>query len=60
MTTPKYPPISRKAHLSRGYCCKNGCLYCPYDAEGKVKAAYLKEYLRLKAIKGGPETRDVP
>jgi hypothetical protein len=26
-------------HLKRGYCCKNGCLHCPYGygKEGKEK-----------------------
>jgi Family of unknown function (DUF5522) len=22
-------------HLKRGYCCKNGCLHCPYDFKNK-------------------------
>ncbi|NBU20470.1 hypothetical protein EBS43_03485 [bacterium] len=22
-------------HLKRGYCCKNGCLHCPYQASSK-------------------------
>ncbi|MBF0289298.1 MAG: hypothetical protein HQM14_15880 [SAR324 cluster bacterium] len=26
-----FPPISREQHLSRGYCCQNGCRLCPWD-----------------------------
>ncbi|NBA89135.1 hypothetical protein GVN16_25380 [Emticicia sp. CRIBPO] len=22
--------FTRDFHLKRGYCCKNGCLHCPY------------------------------
>ena len=25
-----YIVLTRKFHLSRGYCCGNGCLHCPY------------------------------
>ena len=24
-------PLSREFLLNRGYCCKNGCLNCPYN-----------------------------
>lgn len=25
--------FTREFHLKRGYCCKNGCLHCPYGFE---------------------------
>lgn len=25
--------LTRSYHLKKGFCCGNGCLYCPYDYE---------------------------
>jgi 2-iminoacetate synthase ThiH len=25
-----YMVFTEKYHLNRGYCCKNGCRYCPW------------------------------
>ncbi|MBP9853726.1 MAG: hypothetical protein KBD53_02530 [Candidatus Omnitrophica bacterium] len=25
--------FTREYHLKRGYCCKNNCLHCPFNAE---------------------------
>lgn len=33
------------AHLSRGSCCNNGCLHCPYDK------SYQKPMLRNVVVK---------
>lgn len=24
-------------HVRRGFCCKNGCRHCPYEAKKKTK-----------------------
>jgi hypothetical protein len=29
-------------HLKRGYCCKNGCLNCPWKNENKTKKEFKK------------------
>lgn len=26
-----YLVFTESYHLSRGYCCGNGCMHCPYD-----------------------------
>lgn len=33
--------FTEKHHLKRGYCCKNGCLHCPWKYK-KRKAEGLK------------------
>jgi hypothetical protein len=25
-----HQPISKEAHLKRGFCCQMGCIYCPW------------------------------
>ncbi|SMO67621.1 DUF5522 domain-containing protein [Solitalea koreensis] len=33
--------FTREYHLKRGYCCKNGCLNCPWDyAKHSKESAY--------------------
>ena len=29
--------FTEKHHLKRGYCCKNGCLHCPWKYKKKDK-----------------------
>ncbi len=31
-----YRVFTKKYHLKRGYCCKNGCKHCPYDYDKKT------------------------
>jgi len=31
--------FTRQYHLKRGYCCKSGCLNCPWDYAKKQKEA---------------------
>ena len=38
--------FTKQYHLNRGYCCKSGCLHCPY---GYVKGA---EEQKIKAKVG--------
>lgn len=28
-----YVVLTEKYHLSKGFCCGNGCKHCPYDFE---------------------------
>ena len=30
-----YMVFTAKYHLKRGYCCKNGCIHCPYKSTEK-------------------------
>lgn len=32
-----FEPLSREFLLNRGFCCKNGCLNCPYEKEDNMK-----------------------
>ena len=40
-----YIVFTEKYHLKRGYCCKSGCLHCPYG--------YNKNTGRIEGRKGG-------
>jgi len=40
-------PLSREFLLSRGSCCNNGCMNCPYN----MKERSLKNKLYIKALK---------
>jgi len=31
-----YRVFTEKYHLQRGYCCKNGCLHCPFGYDKKT------------------------
>ncbi len=31
-----YRVFTEKYHLKRGYCCKSGCLHCPYGYDKKT------------------------
>lgn len=31
-----YRIFTKKYHLKRGYCCKNGCKHCPYNYDKKT------------------------
>jgi len=31
-----YVVLTAAYHLKRGYCCKNGCLHCPYGFKKKL------------------------
>ena len=35
--------FTARYHLRRGYCCGNGCLHCPYDADGAPRPGALAE-----------------
>ena len=28
--------FTKQYHLKRGYCCKNGCINCPYNYDKKT------------------------
>lgn len=32
-----FEPLSREFLLNRGFCCKNGCLNCPYEKENNME-----------------------
>ena len=32
-----YLVFTEKYHLKRGYCCKSGCVHCPYDFKAKMR-----------------------
>ncbi|MEZ5009441.1 MAG: DUF5522 domain-containing protein [Chitinophagales bacterium] len=37
--------FTKTYHLKRGYCCKNGCLHCPYgfkDSQSKSEKSNNK------------------
>jgi hypothetical protein len=36
ITPEGYRCFTEKYHLKRGYCCKSGCLYCPYGFDKKT------------------------
>ncbi|MBL4710774.1 MAG: hypothetical protein JKY48_20310 [Flavobacteriales bacterium] len=36
-----YIVFTKKFHLKRGYCCKNGCKHCPYGFN-KNKGRFTK------------------
>jgi hypothetical protein len=36
ITPEGYRCFTEKYHLKRGYCCKSGCLHCPYGFDKKT------------------------
>ena len=38
----KIKPIPKEQHVSRGSCCGNGCLYCPYIPKHEKGATKIK------------------
>lgn len=36
MSPDGYIVFTEKYHLKRGYCCKSGCLHCPYGFNKKT------------------------
>ena len=36
ITPEGYRCFTEKHHLKRGYCCKSGCLHCPYGFDKKT------------------------
>ena len=46
-----YRVFTEKYHLKRGYCCKNGCLHCPYGYDKKTDSMVLAKTKKRKESK---------
>ena len=53
--------FTEKYHLDRGYCCKSGCLHCPYSYKDKTDPNVPAEFLDVwdsEEINEGPDEFD--
>lgn len=52
-----YMVFSRQYHLNRGYCCKNGCLNCPWKTMRKEEKTKTEIFF-LDVTENGSGTGD--
>jgi hypothetical protein len=53
-----YMVLTEKYHLTKGYCCGNGCLHCPFDFDAVPEPKRSQLIAQKNEIKKDTRTRD--